>query len=176
MFAHIYEISTIGSAITPATGGKVNVEKLDLEIRASTVQNYSTPPYLYNNKLYVQMTILAHQETESNKTALDSVVFSHDGEFAAISESLVSDRERKIRELTEMAIYNPLLDSVQTVEYLTSVDNWFNAWKRSGIDSVLISKIVEDSNNTSHPQYSFLNTTFPEGYTAAQFMIGLISE
>lgn len=177
MHAHIYEISQIGSSLTPVTGGKVNIEKLDLEIRASSVNNYTTPPYLYNNKLYVQMSINAHEETESNKNALDAVVFAHDGEFAAVSEVLVKERETKIRQLTEMAIYHPLLDEVQTVEYLTSIDNWFNAWKRSGIDSVLIAKIVEDAGDISHTQNAFLNTVVnpDEGYNAAQFMISIIT-
>ncbi len=165
MVAYIYEISeTLNS--------KVNIEKLDLEIRASTIENYQTPPYLLNGNIYVQFT---QDATPADKTNLDAIIAAHDGDIAGVSETQVSAREKKIRELTEMALYHPALGESDTVEYLTSIDNHFNGWKRSGVDSVLVAKIVADATSGSHPQDTFLNTVVtPEGNKTFEFLISMI--
>jgi hypothetical protein len=166
MIAHIYEISiTLNS--------KVNIEKLDLEIRASGLANYVTPPYLINSRLYIEFS---NDISGADKTALETILATHDGVEAAISENLVNAREKKIRELTEMAIYHPLLVETDTVEYLTSIDNWFNGWKRSGVNSSLISKIAGDAASGTHPQDAFLNTVInSEGNKTFEFLIGAIT-
>lgn len=165
MIAYIYEILS-------TFNGKVNLEKLDLEIRASTIENYETPPYLYAGKLYIQF---AQEATAADKTSLDAIVAAHDGVEAQVSESFVQAREIKIRELTEMAILHPALNNTDAVEYLTSIDNWFNAWKRSGIDSSLVAKIVADATSGTHPQDAFLNTVVnPAGNKTFEFLISMI--
>lgn len=165
MIAYIYELST-------TLNTKVNIQKLDLEIRARTIQNFETPPYLFKGMLFIEFS---QEATEEDKTQLDTIVAAHDGEEANISESQVNARETKIRELTEMALYHPLLNNDDTVEYLTSIDNWFNAWKRSGISTSLVSKITADATSGSHPQDSFLNTVVnPEGNKTFEFLISMI--
>lgn len=165
MIAYIFEL-------TSTLNNKVNLEKLDLEIRASTIENYETPPYLYAGKLYIQFS---QEATATDKTSLDAIVSAHDGIEAQISETFVQARELKIRELTEMAILHPLLDNGDVVEYLTSIDNWFNGWKRSGIDTSLVAKIVTDATSGTHPQDAFLNTVVnPEGNKTFEFLISMI--
>lgn len=165
MIAYIYELSA-------TLNSKVNIHKIDLEIRASTIQNFETPPYLFKGKLYVEFS---QDATAEDKTNLDAIIAAHDGEEASIAENHVTARETKIRELTEMALYHPLLDENDTVEYLTSIDNWFNAWKRSGINSSLIAKITADATSGTHEQDAFLNTVInPEGNKTFEFLISMI--
>lgn len=165
MEAKIYNISdTLNS--------KVNIQKLDLEIRASEIQNFETPPYLFTNRIFIEFS---ETPTADDVTALDAIIAAHDGEEANVSEAQVNARETKIRELTEMAILHPLLDNNDAVEYLTSIDNWFNAWKRSGINTSLLTKIGTDAADVGHPQHAFLNVVVnPEGNTTAQFLQSMI--
>lgn len=174
MLAYIYELSE-------TLNDKVNIEKLDLEIRASEIENYETPPYLFKGKVYIDFSI---EPSVDHKNALDGIISSHDGEEAPTSEKLVTQREQKIRELTLMAIYHPLLNEVDTVEYLTSIDNWFNGWKRSGVTSAIVTKIATDAADTSHPQHGFLTTvvdSVPDGQGGEidvltyQFLLSIIT-
>jgi len=152
--------------------GVVNYEKLDLEIRASTIQNYVTPTYEFKGMIFVEFEQTPSAE---DKTNLDGIIAAHDGGIAGVSETQVLAREKKIRELTEMAIYHPDLDKNDTVEYLTSIDNWFNGWKRSGIDTSLLAKIVADATSGTHPQDTFLNTVVsPDGGKTFEFLISVI--
>lgn len=165
MIAYIYEISE-------TTNSKINIEKLNLEIRTSPILGYQSPPYLFKGKVYIDFEQLA---TPGDKASLDVIFAAHDGAEAGISESLVNAREKKIRELTEMAIYHPSLSEIDVVEYLTSIDNWFNGWKRSGISTSLIAKISADATNGAHPQAGFLNTIInTEGNRTYEFLIGMI--
>lgn len=152
--------------------GVVNYEKLDLEIRASTIQHYITPVYEFKAMIFVEF-----EQTPSTEdvTTLEAIIGAHDGQKANVSQVQVDAREKKIRELTEMALYHPSLDDNSTVEYLTSIDNWFNAWKRSGIDTSLVTKIVTDATSGTHPQDAFLNTVInPEGNKTFEFLISAI--
>lgn len=165
MLAYIYQI-------TDTVNDKVNIEKLDLEIRASTVPDFLTPPYMFSNKIYVE---ISQELAPADKTTLDGIIAAHDGATANVSEVHVVEREKKIRQLTEMAIYHPALNESDTVEYLTSIDNWFNSWKRSGVDSVLVAKIVADATGGGHPQDAFLNTVVnAEGNKTFEFLISVI--
>lgn len=165
MVAYIYPLAA-------TLNGTINIEKLDLEIRASTIENYETPPYILNEHIYVQFS---QNATAQDKLNLDGIIGAHDGAKAAVTETLVNARERKIRELTEMALYHPDLDNNDTVEYLTSIDNWFNAWKRSGIHNSLVGKILADATSGAHPQDAFLNTVVnPEGNKTFEFLISMI--
>lgn len=165
MLAIIYNVSD-------TLNNKVNLEKLDLEIRASIIENYNTPPYLYAGKLYIE---LSQQPTDAEKLQLTNIIAGHDGEYAAINEEQVKSREQKIRDLTEMALYHPDLVDEDTVAYLTSIDNHFNGWKRSGVSSVLQAKIVEDAQNTNHPQHAFLNTVVnTAGNKTFEYLISII--
>ncbi len=165
MIAYIYKISE-------TLNNKVNIEKLDLEIRASVISNYLTPPYITKGRIYVDFEVDA---SENDKLVLKSIINNHDGELADVSEIHVNAREKKIREMTEMALYHPLLTEHETVQYLTSIDNHFNGWKRSGVNSVLIAKIQEDANNINHVQHGFLNTIVnTEGNKTFEFLISII--
>lgn len=161
--------------ITDTLNSKVNFQKLDLEIRASGIDYYVTPVYqLGGDKIFVEFT---QTPTVEHVTTLDAIIAAHDGEDATTSEILVNQREIKIRELTQMGLYHPLLDDVELVEYLTSIDNWFNSWKRSGVNTVLVNKIQSDGTSGSHPQDAFLNQPVDtEGNTTYQFLISKISE
>lgn len=165
--AYIYEFSQ-------TLNNKVNLEKLDLEVRASTLLNYITPPYIYSGNLYLNFE---SELSEADKLILEGLISAHDGEEANVSENHVQERELKIRELTEMAIYHPALAEIETVEYLTSIDNWFNGWKRSGVNTPLINKIIADANNADHPQYAFLTTAInSQGNKTFEFLISKITE
>ena len=165
MIAYIYNISS-------TLNSKVNIEKLNLEIRASPILNFVTPPYMFNGNIFCEFT---QDATTGDKTLLDSIIAAHDGEPANVTEAEVNARETKIRELTEMSIYHPDLDNNDAVEYLTSIDNWFNAWKRSGIDTSLVAKVVTDASSGTHPQDVFLNTVInPEGNKCFEFIISII--
>lgn len=152
--------------------GKVNLEKLDLEIRASTVPDYVTPPKMYSGNIFIEVE---NGLSAADKLILDGIVANHDGEEADVSEDSVNKRENKIRELTELALLHPLLDNVDSVRYLTSIDNMFNAWKRSGVDTVLIEQIVADATSGVHPQDAFLNEVVnAEGNKTYEFLISVI--
>lgn len=165
MVAYIYEL-------TETLNNKVNEEKLDLEIRASVISNYKKPPYLVTGRIFVEFN---QDASASDRIVLDEIISLHNGELAEVSEVHVQERERKIREMTEMALYHPLLSEHETVQYLTSIDNHFNGWKRSGVNSVLIAKIQTDANDTTHPQYDFLNEIVsPEGNKTFEFLLSII--
>lgn len=158
--------------ITATVNDMVNLEKLDLEIRASTLPNFITPPYMFNSKVYIDF---AAEITAQEKTDLAAIIAAHDGSQADIAQAHVDAREKKIRDLTEMAVYHPALNNDDVVEYLTSIDNWFNAWKRCGIDTSLVAKIAADSADVNHPQYAFLTTDVnTAGDKTFEFLIGMI--
>lgn len=166
MEAKIYDISQTAN-------NAVNLQKLDLEIRASEIEYYVTPVYQFGgNRIYVEFE---QTPTAAHLLILDGIIAAHDGANANISEKEVNAREGKIRELTQMAIFHPLLDNVEATRYLTSIDNHFNAWKRSGITDVLVEQITADAANVGHPQHGFLNEVVnPEGNTTSEFLLSMI--
>lgn len=160
-----------GYYIEDTQNNKVNFEKLSLEIRASSVPLFEKASGV-DGDISIKVT---EELSVAKKSELDLIVANHDGAVALVSDSEVKERENKIREMTLMAIYHPLLDETETVEYLTSIDNWFNGWKRSGINSILITKIVADASNVLHPQYDFLNIVVnEEGNKTFEFLISVV--
>lgn len=160
-------------AVAQTANGKVNFEKLDLEIRATTIPNYLSVTGV-EGEISCKFSDVIPQVSRDE---LDALILAHDGEYAAINEQQVQGRELKIRELTALALNHPSLDNDEAVEYLTSIDNWFNGWKRSGIASALIAKISIDAANIAHPQHGFLNEVVnTDGNKTFEFLIAKIME
>jgi len=115
--------------------------------------------------------------SSDDEILLTQIVNAHQGNVALVDEASVEEREQKIREMTEMAILHPELNQNDVVEYLTSVDNWFNAWKRCGIDTSLVNKITSDAADSGHVLNTFLNTVItPEGDKTFEFLISSITD
>lgn len=152
----------------------VNDFSLHLEIRASILENYEETR-LYGST-HIQIFFTEPLDTGAI-TLLTSIVNNHQGNTALVDSNNVELREGKIREMTEMALLHPSLVQTDTIEYLTSIDNWLNAWKRSGIDTSLVNKIVLDANTVDHPQATFLNEIVsPQGAKTYEFLIAKITE
>lgn len=165
MIAYIYQIND-------TLNNQVNIEKLDIEIRASVIPNYISIKGISNN-LYIELEEVLE---ESNKIILDGIVNNHDGNPANVTESLVNERESKIRVMTQMAEYHPLLDNNTTTDYLTTIDNYFNGWKRSGNNTILINKILSDANDVNNDFYDYLNVIVnTEGNKTFEFLISKIT-
>lgn len=152
---------------TATLNGKFDYEKIDLELRANSFNDYveyrpwgDTIQFTFDVELDV-----------ANKTQLDAVVSGHDGEPAeAYNDAKVDERMYQIRKLTAMAIYNPVLDDVETARYLTSIDDELNGFVKSGISVPLTEKIYIDSQAGNYQ--AFLNTIVnDEGNTAWQYLI-----
>lgn len=151
---------------------KVNFEKLYIELKSSSV-TFSTVEGI-KGKIFV---FCDEELTEAQLLDLDNFISNHDGaEPEAFSDSAIAMRENTIREINQLAIYSPYLpNNVQTVEYLTSIDNYLNAFVRSGINDVLVTKIVTDAQNPSHPQFTYLHTVVNEhGNKTYEYLIGKI--
>jgi hypothetical protein len=150
----------------------INELSLKLEVRASGISNFISAEKYGLSAILVEFD---HSLSDQEELDLVAIVAAHTGEKALVDEASVESRELKIREMTEMAILHPLLNKVDAVEYLTSIDNWFNAWKRCGIYDSLIAKITADALDTNHPQHTFLNETVNvEGNKTYEFLIGSI--
>ena len=68
------------------------------------------------------------------------------------------------------------MPSIDTEEYLVEIDNYLNAWKRSGRNTVLINKILADATNTNHPKHTYLNTVVNEaGNKTFEYFISIVS-
>lgn len=152
MQAYIYNVSS-------TLNNKVNYEKLYIELKASTLVGIDSVEGI-KGKIYINV---ANELDESNKTILTDMIASHDGsEASAFDSHAIDEREGKIRELNQLAIYHPLLDNIGTVSYLTSIDNWINAYVRSGINNVLVAKIATDAQNADGEYFDYLHTTVNE--------------
>jgi hypothetical protein len=159
--------------ITDTLNNKVNALTLHLEIKASTVYNYEECKVIGNKDIQL---FFSTGIDDAHKTILDTIVSDHTGEVALVDEVYVEERESKIRELTEMAILHPSLPPLETEEYLVEIDNYLNAWKRSGRNSVLISKLMADALDTNHPRYTYLNTVVNEaGNKTFEYFISIVS-
>ena len=152
MIAYIYELSETAN-------NKVNHDKLYIELKVSTIPKVISSEGIKGKiYLFLEEVITNEQELE-----LNAIIASHDGEDAiAFEERDIAARELIIRELNQLAIYHPLLDNIKTVNYLTSIDNWVNAYVRSGINDVLIAKIAYDAGDTGSEHFPYLHTIVNE--------------
>ncbi len=138
---------------------KVNFEKLYIELKSSKV------PFSSVEGIKGKIFVFTDQElTLDQKTELDLFIQNHDGaEPEAFDPKAIEERELLIRELNQLAIYSPYLtDNVKTVEYLTSIDSYINAFVRSGINQVLINKIIADAQNPASEFFDYLHITVNE--------------
>lgn len=163
----MYEIET-----TETLNNKVNLYKLHLELNASDLPNYLSCAVIASQ--YIQIKFLSNLD-DANQAKLSSIINNHDGEPAQVDSNNVDLREGKIRELTEMSLLHPSLNNNDVIDYLTSIDNYFNAWKRSGINTLLIQKIMSDAQDTNHPQQNFLNEVInPHGDLTYEYLISVV--
>ena len=159
--------------ITDTLNSKVNDTALRIEIKASVITGFIDCKTIGLKD--VQLSFEAELST-AHKTVLEAIIAAHTGEAAQVDESFVEARELRIREMTEQAILHPNLDPLDTEAYLIELDNYLNAWKRSGRNTILINKLVTDSANASHPQYSFLNEIVNEaGNKTFEYFIASVS-
>ncbi len=154
--------------------GIVNELSLRLEIRSSTIEGLIDLKKIGIEEIGIMFESSLASDDE---LLLTQIVNAHQGNVAMVDEASVEEREQKIREMTEMAILHPELNQNDVVEYLTSVDNWFNAWKRCGIDTSLVNKITSDAADSGHVLNTFLNTVItPEGDKTFEFLISSITD
>jgi len=164
--------------INTTLNNRVDFEKLEIEVLASEVPDVVSVKGV-DGEIYVKVKNALTTLQLDNSTlpyGLNQIIAGHDGQTADVTVSAVEAREAKIRELSQMALYHPNLVEIDVVEYLTSIDNWFNAWKRLGKPSSIVTKISTDASDVNHPQHTFLNTVVnSEGALAYQFLIGKIT-
>jgi len=154
--------------------GIVNELSLRLEIRSSTLEGLIDLKKIGIEEIGIMFESSLSSDDE---ILLTQIVNAHQGNVALVDEASVEQREQRIREMTEMAILHPELNQNDVVEYLTSVDNWFNAWKRCGIDTSLVNKITSDAADSGHVLNTFLNTVItPEGDKTFEFLISSITD
>lgn len=156
-------------------GKKFDLQRLSHEIKASPVSSIIESPKAYAGKVLVEF----HESlTVEQETYLDGIIDAHDGTLPSrTSIELQNKRELVLSELVDMAHNHPVLknDSDVITEYLTSIDNWFNSWKRDGNHNKIVAKIFEDSQDSNHPNHGFLNTIVrSDGALTYQFLISYI--
>jgi len=132
---------------------KLNLEKLSLELKTSTIIESSIESQI-GQEIYIRYV---EDITPEDSITLQGIVTSHDGEDAtAYNDKSVKERENKIREINQLAMYHPVLDNETTVRFLTFIDNYINAYVRSGIATVVHEKIIQEANNTSGEYFDYL--------------------
>lgn len=163
MVSYIYEISATAN-------NKVNLEKLKIEVTLSTVHEDNV--YLFNGKIYVDVDA---EITQIQKDELDAIIIAHDGaEALAMDVHKIDERDLKVKTLIQQAIYHSGIDTVQMVEYLTSIDNYINGYIRSGIDDVFVAKVTADKDVSSFS--TFLNQVVnSQGVLMYEYIIGGIT-
>ena len=121
----------------------------------------------------------------SDKTALQDIIDNHDGLPARTSEALQRKREIIFSRIVDMAHRHPVLkvdDTVNTPphtgafaisDYLRSIDNYVNQWKRDGNHEPLVAKIIADAQAGDHT--GFLNVQVSNDPVASTYQF-LISE
>lgn len=140
--------------ISDTLNNKVNIEKLSLELKTSTIKESSTE-IKFGNEIFVRYT---NEIDADDQLLLTQIISAHDGDDAqAYSEEAVSGRENKIRELNQLAMFHPILDNVETVRFLTYIDNYVNAYVRSGIHDVVVEKIMLEAQDTGGDYHAYLN-------------------
>lgn len=176
MRAYIYEISS-------TLNGKVNYESLFIELSSSPVPGIVSTDGI---KGRIQVEV-AQELSTANITILDGLIASHTGSESRTTQQLRLKRENILAKLVDMAHHHPVLkiaDSVNVpahtgedviTRYLTSIDNYLNAWVRDGNHTPVVEKITEDANLSAMPinEYSgFLNTVVDlEGTRTFEFLI-----
>lgn len=121
---------------------KVNVEKLDIQIKTSPISASMTVEVIGKEIIFRFDAPLI----ESDLTQLIGIINTHDGQPPkAFDHTLVQQREDVILKMNQMGQYHPLISDNELVEYLTSIDNHLNAWRRSSNPVVVLAQIFADS-------------------------------
>jgi len=178
MIATIYEYSD-------TINGNVNFENLTIALQSSPLAGVISVEGI-NGKIYVHTN---DEVPEEDKPIMDDLIARHDGFPARTTASLQKKREGVFSTLVNLSHAHPTmgLNTNMITEYLTSIDNWINAWKRDGNHEVLVSKIIFDSSlnpdesltleERKGPYYDFLNQFINlDGVKAFQFLIGGIPQ
>ncbi len=175
-----YSLDEVGANLLSSERNGVNEEHLKIEIKASPINDFVEPPKLFDNEVQMKFS---EQPSAEHETLLDGIIANHDGKPARTTKKLQEERELVFSVLVNMAHAHPLLKienpgitgQDQITGYLTSIDNWVNAWKRDGNHAPLIAKISADAVDLTNPYNQFLNQTVDfEGNKTFQFLIGRI--
>lgn len=168
MYAEIYEISEFVGLMN---GNPVNHESLRIEIQASPVPGITSLDGI-QGRIFIQFQ---ERISDDDKLILDQIISSHDGLPARTTKVLQETRSTILDNLVQMAHFHPVLklNPDEITGYLTSIDNWLNAWRRDGNHTILISKIAQDANDNSNPHHGYLNEIVnTDGVRTYQFLIG----
>ena len=159
--------------ITDTLNNKVNIEKLSIELKTSVISKEAYP-----SKFIDEIFVRFQEEiTADDLLVLEAAIAAHDGGEADVTEDLVQGREFKIRELVQMAKYHPVLDDATTTAYLTDIDNYINAFIRSGDVSSLVPKIAADAADVENPFHTYLNQVVnTQGNYTFEYFIQKITE
>lgn len=188
---HIYNSSDVGTDTGGENpNGKVNYEKLDVEILTSLITNY-VKCFTYGSLTFVEFEPLAipfdetaRAEFETNKLLLDEIMTKHDGKEASVTRSKIDERYLQFNKLVQMAHYLPTLtDKDQISGYLAHIDDEKNAFCTDGNPNVLNALITSEALDTGNEFYGFLNTVVGppippsvDPVLAYQFLISQITE
>lgn len=164
--------------ITDTLNNQVNQRSLHLYVKQTAIVGYVETRLYGPYEIHI---VFENAITDDEKVVLDNIVSQHEGKTAKTEPEDVNRREETIREMTEMALIHPALSSEEnqdlTVSYLTIIDNYLNAWKRSGVNRVIISKITTDAQDIENVHYNYLNTVVNEieNRKVFEFLIGSIT-
>lgn len=147
-------IKTFDISITP--NHSVNTEKLNYELKTSPIAS-SVYAYTIGDKIIHIEFKNEDSVSPEESLILQQILSVHDGAEAEVTQHKVDDRELKIRGLVQMAFYHPLLDNDITTSYLTSIDNYINAFIRGGNYSSIVAKLSSDGMDTEGEFYNYLN-------------------
>ena len=140
--------------IVDTLNGILNAEKLSLELKTSPITKPAKVTK-FGNEIFIRFE---EEIVGTDVTMLQDIVANHDGGDAdAYNEEAVEARENKIREINQLAMYHPVLDNVETVRFLTFIDNYINAYVRSGVATVVHEKIITEAMDTEGVYYTYLN-------------------
>jgi len=130
-----------------------DLERLSHEVKASPLPMIMVRPKAYSGMILIEFD---NSITIEEELVLDDLINVHDGTIKSrTSKDLRNKREEILSELVDLAHNHPVLKVTpnEITGYLTSIDNWFNAWKRDGNHTQLVSKIALDSQDTNHENY-----------------------
>lgn len=151
----------------------VNKLALDLQIKSGTTADFIDSKVIGLVDLQIRFST---QPSAIQIAEIETVLSAHKGEKPLFDEEFVNEREGKIRDMTELAISHPLLDGLETEEVLVELDNYLNAWKRSGRNTVLVNKLIADASNLEHPRYAFYNQIVNDaGNKTFEYFISVVS-
>lgn len=148
-----------------------NYEKLNIEIRSTVIEEYDKV-YPHKGYIYVDFNI---EPTLAHLAELKTVIGNHDGKVADVSLEKINARTTAFNTMVQMAHYHPLLDPVETNDYLRSIDNYKNAFLTDGITDNIIARILSDAASGDFETY--LGQVVNEaGNTTAEYLISSIME